>query len=73
MPIQIPQQTNEEVYQVFQRIKAELEKMNVPVFRDKKSLKGLQEGGRALHMDGGTLYTYVKCGGKLFRQEWAEV
>ena len=71
--IPIPERTDTDTQQSLQAVDREMRNLGVPVLTDRRSLNGLTEGRRALYVDNGTLYTYTRCGGKLYRQTWETV
>ena len=65
--IPIPENISSEQYETFRRISESLDRNQVPTFRDKRSLSGIQEGHSAYYTENRDLYLYTRCGGKMYR------
>ena len=70
MPFRLPEKTSGDVRDAFQQIQLDLDKMGVPVLKKKASLNAIKEGKQVLYSDGENLWTYTRCNGKLFRNQW---
>ena len=69
----LPEKTSSDVRSAFQQVQGILDTMEVPMIFKRRSLNGIKNGKRALYFDGENLWTYTRCGGKLYRNQWEEV
>ena len=64
----VPHDVQPSLIEVLRIIRQNLKDMEVPLLKDMRSVKGIQEGTSAFHVEEGKLYRYTKVDKKLFKE-----